>query len=333
MAVITNQSYRGELDRKGIRVANDLTKRQASMVAAARKEGNVAYFKRGKLVVAPKRIQKEVEVEGSQHPKQTEGGRRRDPSSPPKGNNRPGQVLGKETAAVGNDWPPLQSRDGSDAVVGTLNTRTRGATRNSNPTLRLNDTAIGADDWGNHRERRSLSAQGDAGGYASDDDWAPPTHHDKSGDVMGLQLDATAGSGWADGSSSSIINMAQSFTPRTPPASAGRGRGRNKLSSGGGASAPDHGHTSPPGLSREVLFSGRLSGSSSGGTYVPRGFGRGTPDEGEGSAATHPSSSSRGKEGHREDHRPRTRSQMRAINTYFINDVTGGQRRRATDSQ
>jgi hypothetical protein len=62
MAVITNQTYRNELDKKGIRVASDLTKKQANMVAAARKEGKVAYFKRGKLIVGPKRDQMDIDA-------------------------------------------------------------------------------------------------------------------------------------------------------------------------------------------------------------------------------------------------------------------------------
>jgi hypothetical protein len=54
MVVITNQAYRSDLNKKGIRVASDLTKKQASLVAAARREGKIAYFKGGKLVVGPK---------------------------------------------------------------------------------------------------------------------------------------------------------------------------------------------------------------------------------------------------------------------------------------
>ncbi|XP_076458528.1 meprin A subunit beta-like [Babylonia areolata] len=46
MAVITNRQYREKLKEKGVTVANDLTRKQASVVAEARKEGKVAYFKR-----------------------------------------------------------------------------------------------------------------------------------------------------------------------------------------------------------------------------------------------------------------------------------------------
>ena len=38
-----------------MRVVNDLTKRRASVVAEAKKEGKVAYFRKGKLTVGPKR--------------------------------------------------------------------------------------------------------------------------------------------------------------------------------------------------------------------------------------------------------------------------------------
>jgi archaellum component FlaC len=53
MAVITDREYRDGLKEKGVAVANDLTRKQASMVAEARKEGKVAFFKRGKLTWSP----------------------------------------------------------------------------------------------------------------------------------------------------------------------------------------------------------------------------------------------------------------------------------------
>ena len=38
-----------------MRVVNDLNRNQASIVAEAKKEGEVAYFRKGKLVVEPRR--------------------------------------------------------------------------------------------------------------------------------------------------------------------------------------------------------------------------------------------------------------------------------------
>ena len=55
MAILTNRKYRDGLERRGVRVVNDLTKRRASVVAEAKKEGKVAYFRKGKLTVGPKR--------------------------------------------------------------------------------------------------------------------------------------------------------------------------------------------------------------------------------------------------------------------------------------
>ena len=55
MAILTNRKYREDLERRGVRVVNDLTRRQASVVAEAKKEGKVAYFRKGKLTVGPKR--------------------------------------------------------------------------------------------------------------------------------------------------------------------------------------------------------------------------------------------------------------------------------------
>ena len=55
MALIRDRDFRDKLEKTGVRIANDLTRQQASVVAEARKEGKVAYFKKGKLTVGPKR--------------------------------------------------------------------------------------------------------------------------------------------------------------------------------------------------------------------------------------------------------------------------------------
>ena len=54
MAIITDKDFRSKLKEKGITVANDLTRQQASVVAEARKQGKVAFFKNGKLTVQPR---------------------------------------------------------------------------------------------------------------------------------------------------------------------------------------------------------------------------------------------------------------------------------------
>ncbi|KAL8559101.1 hypothetical protein ACOMHN_008289 [Nucella lapillus] len=53
MVILTNKDNRQKLHDKGVRVANDLTKAQAQIVATARKEGRRAYFQRGQLVIGP----------------------------------------------------------------------------------------------------------------------------------------------------------------------------------------------------------------------------------------------------------------------------------------
>ena len=50
-ALLSNQSCRTELRSKGIRIASDLTNRQAALVAEAKKNGKFGYFKNGQLVV------------------------------------------------------------------------------------------------------------------------------------------------------------------------------------------------------------------------------------------------------------------------------------------
>lgn len=58
MSILTNKQYRDSLFKKGVRAVNDLTRNQAKIVAEAKREGNVAFFKRGKLVVQPREGQR-----------------------------------------------------------------------------------------------------------------------------------------------------------------------------------------------------------------------------------------------------------------------------------
>ena len=54
MEIITDRCFRNNLAKRDVRVVNDLTQNQTSIVAEAKKEGKVAYFRKGKLVVGPR---------------------------------------------------------------------------------------------------------------------------------------------------------------------------------------------------------------------------------------------------------------------------------------
>eukprot|EP00745_Piridium_sociabile_P010451 TRINITY_DN17335_c0_g1_i1.p1 TRINITY_DN17335_c0_g1~~TRINITY_DN17335_c0_g1_i1.p1 ORF type:complete len:549 (-),score=105.31 TRINITY_DN17335_c0_g1_i1:225-1871(-) len=55
MFVIRDRQFRGSLDNIGVRVANDLTRQQAAIVARAKRDGQAAYFVRGRMVIGPRR--------------------------------------------------------------------------------------------------------------------------------------------------------------------------------------------------------------------------------------------------------------------------------------
>ena len=55
MTVLSNRQFRDNLENRGTKAANDLTRNQAAIVAAARRDGKVAFFKKGKLTVEPRR--------------------------------------------------------------------------------------------------------------------------------------------------------------------------------------------------------------------------------------------------------------------------------------
>ena len=55
MTVLSNRHFRDNLEDRGMKVANDLTRNQVAIVAAARRDGKVAFFKKGKLTVEPRR--------------------------------------------------------------------------------------------------------------------------------------------------------------------------------------------------------------------------------------------------------------------------------------
>eukprot|EP00745_Piridium_sociabile_P002979 TRINITY_DN11810_c1_g3_i5.p1 TRINITY_DN11810_c1_g3~~TRINITY_DN11810_c1_g3_i5.p1 ORF type:complete len:178 (+),score=38.03 TRINITY_DN11810_c1_g3_i5:493-1026(+) len=55
MTIITNKTYRHQLELKGVKVANDLTRKQRGVVKEAKKAGRVAFFRGGKLIMGPKR--------------------------------------------------------------------------------------------------------------------------------------------------------------------------------------------------------------------------------------------------------------------------------------
>ena len=51
LGILTNKDIRGHLRQNGVRVANDLTRRQSSQLAEIRRQGKVGYFLNGKLRV------------------------------------------------------------------------------------------------------------------------------------------------------------------------------------------------------------------------------------------------------------------------------------------
>ena len=55
MAVLSDHALRDELRRKGIRIVNDLTNRQAALVTEAKKNGKFGYIRKGELVVEDRR--------------------------------------------------------------------------------------------------------------------------------------------------------------------------------------------------------------------------------------------------------------------------------------
>jgi hypothetical protein len=55
MKLITDKEFRGRLESEGVRVANDLTRRQMDLVSEAKREGKAAYFVKGKLTIGPKK--------------------------------------------------------------------------------------------------------------------------------------------------------------------------------------------------------------------------------------------------------------------------------------
>ena len=55
MRLLTDKALRERLERRGVRVANDLTRRQMDMVSQAKREGKAAYFVKGKMTIGPKR--------------------------------------------------------------------------------------------------------------------------------------------------------------------------------------------------------------------------------------------------------------------------------------
>ncbi|KAL8582684.1 hypothetical protein ACOMHN_053278 [Nucella lapillus] len=55
LSVITDRDYKARLAAQGVKIANDLTRRQAAIVSQAKEEGKAAYFVKGKLTVGPRR--------------------------------------------------------------------------------------------------------------------------------------------------------------------------------------------------------------------------------------------------------------------------------------
>jgi archaellum component FlaC len=55
MSILSDRQYRDSLESRGVKVSNDLTRKQAAIVAEARREGKVAFFRHGKMTIGPRR--------------------------------------------------------------------------------------------------------------------------------------------------------------------------------------------------------------------------------------------------------------------------------------
>ena len=55
MTILSNRKFRDNLENQSIKVVIDLTKNQRGIVAAAKRDRKVAFFKKGKLIVRPRR--------------------------------------------------------------------------------------------------------------------------------------------------------------------------------------------------------------------------------------------------------------------------------------
>ena len=53
--ILSNRKFRDNLENQSIKVVIDLTKNQRGIVAAAKRDRKVAFFKKGKLIVRPRR--------------------------------------------------------------------------------------------------------------------------------------------------------------------------------------------------------------------------------------------------------------------------------------
>ena len=54
MTILSNRKFRNDLANQGIKIVNDLSENQAGIIAAAKRDGKVAFFKKGKLTVGPR---------------------------------------------------------------------------------------------------------------------------------------------------------------------------------------------------------------------------------------------------------------------------------------
>ncbi|KAL8582794.1 hypothetical protein ACOMHN_061117 [Nucella lapillus] len=117
LELLRNKEFRNRLDEAGVRLANDLTRRQAEIVAQAKKENKVAFFSKGKLIVTDKPAEdtrrRQIERDVTQHSHTAE------PQSDPTGSddaNRVGVTTTREQRGPvpGTATPRLSPRH--DAV-------------------------------------------------------------------------------------------------------------------------------------------------------------------------------------------------------------------------
>jgi len=189
MAVITNKAYRSKLEGNGLRVANDLTNNQASIVADAKREGMVAFFRKGKLVVEPRRS--DPRTQRDNHIGSTRSGAG-DHDGAAQRNSDPGDHLSQRA----EDWPTLTPEHSDHQGLG-----------NAGHPLRPDDddhdgqnagggrrSSAGGDSRAGAQARRASSAGG-KGGAGLGRFWAPKQQQQQQPPRQGDSRQAGQGGG------------------------------------------------------------------------------------------------------------------------------------------
>ena len=120
MTLLTDKDYRGKLESRGTRVANDLTHRQASLAAQARRDGKSVFFVKGRLTVGARRPDPEATA-GTQTATTTAStstALTRTEAATSTGHRPAGRVA--ETSVLGNQSTPTQVGNSPRRVHGNV---------------------------------------------------------------------------------------------------------------------------------------------------------------------------------------------------------------------